>query len=172
MELRILECCHVFVTVDSYFHEFWSWNRLLEIIPNLTNDQAKWYAIETIGEVCRLGEETKQTLLKNISSNDQTALQHSLSNLQKLKVVSKVKAEDIDSENVPSNLSVIENVLLPKSDNVPNNIVFVSLESRKKILTDMASGIASRKTIFLMVSFLRAKISFLNIKLMHIFYKY
>ena len=158
MELRILECCHIFVTVDSYFHEFWSWNRLLEIIPNLTNDQAKWYAIETIGEVCRLGEETKQTLLKNISSNDQTALQHSLNNLQKLKVISKVKAEDvIDSENVPSNLSVIENVLLPKSDNVANNIVFVSLESRKKILTDMASGIASRKTIFLMVSFLRAK---------------
>ena len=104
--------------------------------------------------MCRLGEETKQTLLKNISSNDQTALQHSLNNLQKLKVVSKVKAEDvIDSENVPSNLSVIENVLLPKSDNVANNIVFVSLESRKKILTDMASGIASRKTIFLMVSY-------------------
>ena len=127
---------------------------MLEIIPNLSNDQAKWYAIETIGEVCRLGEETKQTLMKNISSNDQKALQHSLSNLQKLNVVSIVKDRDvIDSETVPSNLSVIENVLLPKSENVVGDIVFVSLDSRKKILADIASGIASRKTIFLMVSY-------------------
>ena len=120
----------------------------------MSNDQAKWYAIETIGEVCRLGEETKQTLMKNISSNDQKALQHSLSNLQKLNVVSIVKDRDvIDSETVPSNLSVIENVLLPKSENVVGDIVFVSLDSRKKILADIASGIASRKTIFLMVSY-------------------
>ena len=66
-ELKIMESCHIFAITDPFFHKLWSWDQLIEILPKLKNVKAKWFAIETIGEVCSLGEESKSRLFEEVS---------------------------------------------------------------------------------------------------------
>ena len=61
-----MEACHIFAITDPFFHKLWSWDKVIEILPKLKNVKAKWFAIETIGEVCSLGEESKSRLFEEV----------------------------------------------------------------------------------------------------------
>ena len=65
-------------------------------------------------------------------------------------------------ESIPKNLACIENVLLPKSHYSSQAPSFISLESRKHILTEIAVGISQRKTIFLIGPFGSGKTKFVE----------
>ena len=70
-EREIMETCYIYVTSDPYFHTLWSWQSMIDILPNLSCKKAKWFAIETISELCLIGQLGKKDLLRKL--NDKSA---------------------------------------------------------------------------------------------------
>ena len=70
-EREIMETCYIYVTSDPYFHTLWSWQSMIDILPNLSCKKAKWFAIETISELCSIGQLGKKDLLRKL--NDKSA---------------------------------------------------------------------------------------------------
>ena len=70
-EREIMETCYIYVTSDPYFHTLWSWQSMIDILPNLSCKKAKWFAIETISELTSIGQLGKKDLLRKL--NDKSA---------------------------------------------------------------------------------------------------
>ena len=150
-----MESCHVFAVTDRFFHKLWPWHDLVDLLPNLSNEKSKWFAIETLGEVCNLGEKTKAVIYKSLSSNDN--LKNALENIELKSLLCKkdsAKVDNSDTANIPETLQAIENILLPKSAHGSLSSTFISLNTprRKDILKEIALSISQRKSVFLVVS--------------------
>ena len=152
-----MEACHVFAVTDRFFHKLWPWHELVDLLPNLSNEKSKWFAIETLGEVCNLGEKTKADIYKSLSSNDN--LKNALENIELKSLLCRKDSDMVDnnsdSANIPETLQAIENILLPKSvHGYSSSSTFISLNTprRKDILKEIALSISQRKSVFLVVS--------------------
>ena len=160
-----METCYIYVTSDPYFHSLWPWQKMIDILPNLSNKKAKWFAIETLAELCSIGQQGKKDLLQKLNENNEdTSIQNCLdylyshqNNLIKLNPT-KTSTPALQSDS----LCRIENVLLPSLGNPSEDMTFVPLPNRRRILEEIASSIAERKHSFVTVSLINY--------LLHIFF--
>ena len=128
---------------------------MVDLLPNLSNEKSKWFAIETLGEVCNVGEKTKSVIYKSLSSKNN--LKNALENIELKSILCQKDSamlDNCDTVNIPETLQAIENVLLPKSAHNSSSSTFITLNTprRKDILKEIALSISERKSVFLVVS--------------------
>lgn len=155
-EEEIAEACYTFVCADLYFHKLWPWHLLIQHLPKLTSDKAKWLAIEAIGNVCGLGKSNKTRIYSCVSS-DSFVEKHAVDYLHEVSMRAKLIGQSNGKGSVAQNdelFCLIEGVLLPKhrEDEILPTINFVNLSGRLQTLRDIALGIANRQHTLLTVS--------------------
>ena len=150
-EISILESCYIYSKSDPYFHTLWKWNLLVDAVPTFKHEKSKWFAVEIISELCSIGLMGKKDLFKAVGNEqlyDELCLQHLYDESHKSNP-GKKKSQSHVSDN--KTLVCVENVLLAKNEEVFEDDTFVNLNSRKKIMEQIANSIAERKHTFISV---------------------
>ena len=172
-EHEIMEACYVYVTSDPFFHNLWPWQSIVDLLPNLSCKKAKWFTIEIISELCSIGQLSKKSMLQKMTENtEDISVQNCLEYLYKNQN-SLIKTNSIKTtvpEILSDSLCSIENVLLPSIGTAIEDLSFVTLPNRRRILEEIANNIAERKHTFLSVSVKDILIkSYLKIVVLHRF---
>ena len=163
MEEETLEACYIFVISDPYFHTLWPWQNLVSKLPDLKSDRAKWFAVETLAEVCCIGKQSKSSIFQKISSHQESILpqKYCLDFLYeeefKTKDICKSRKDDFDENILNPSLCMVENVLLSSVFDSEEKIRestfnFMPLSSRAQVIKEIALGVAERKHNFITVS--------------------
>ena len=163
LEEETLEACYIFVISDPYFHTLWPWQNLVSKLPDLKSDRAKWFAVETLAEVCCIGKQSKSSIFQKISSQKSILPQkYCLDFLYeeefKTKEIGKSRKDDFDEKTLNSSLCMVENVLLSavvdseEKKSRASTFNFVPLSSRAQVIKEIALGVAERKHNFITVS--------------------
>ena len=155
-EEEILQACYIYVTSDAYFHTLWPWHELVDKLADLKSDRAKWFAVETLAEVCCIGKESKSSILKKIVKEpmpEKFCLDYLYEEEFVAKGRQKPRNEEVNEESLQKSLCMVEGVLLPtESCENSNSFDFKFLPTRASIIKDVAIGIANRKHNFITVS--------------------
>ena len=156
MEEEILKACYIYVISDPYFHTLWPWHDLVDKLSDLKSDRAKWFAVETLAEVCCIGKESKSSILKKIVTEpmpEKFCLDYLYEEECGAKELPRSKNDEVTEKILPNSLCIVEGVLLPtETCENSNNFDFKSLQTRSAIIRDVALGIANRKHNFITVS--------------------
>ena len=162
LEEEVLEACYIFVISDPYFHTLWPWHNLIDKLGDLKSDRAKWFAVETLAEVCCIGKQSKTSIFSQISKESKNPEQYRLDFLYEQEfnaekeTSKKAKKDDFDvNESLNNSLCMVENVLLSAVENNENknaSFDFVPLTSRAHVIKEIALGVAERKHNFITVS--------------------
>ena len=143
----LLEACVHFLNADPFFHDFWPWSRLHEVVKSLHSPKCLWLATNCLGLVFGLGPEQKLKLCAGKVTRDEFLLISAeyLSQSSVLPVTKSTGDTLVSSENVVN----IADVCLPKRTSPQSTSDFIELPEITKRLREAALAVSSGRALLL-----------------------
>ena len=143
----LLESCIHFLDADLFFHDFWSWSQLHEVLKLQVSPKCMFLASECLGRVFGM---TSSQRLKLSKLNKDDFNRFSVEYLDKKSIVVSSNKTLSDVRFPANNLVDIGGISLPKiSDNVTNKSDYIELNPDMSKLREAALALSGGRAILL-----------------------